>query len=131
MTRLLFLTGPGGAGTTTLAAATALRAAAEGHRVLLLGVADAGELAQVLGASGVSGDGNVLDVDEEDGAPPEVGAALANLTVRRFDPSAATENALVELARFLSGPLAAAGLSAPDATELGPVPGLPDILALR
>jgi arsenite-transporting ATPase len=69
VTRLLFLTGPGGAGTTTLAAATALHAAAAGRRVLLLGVADAGELAQVLGASGVSGDGNVLDIDEPDGGP--------------------------------------------------------------
>ncbi|WP_194923445.1 ArsA family ATPase [Catenulispora pinisilvae] len=146
MTRLLFLTGPGGAGTTTLAAATALRAAAGGHRVLLLGVADAGELAAVLGASGVSGDGNVLDIDDidddldrddlnrddgEGGAPTARRAALANLTVRRFDPAAATETALVDIAKLLSGPLAAAGLSAPDATELGPVPGLPDILALR
>ncbi|MEY9858204.1 arsenite-transporting ATPase [Catenulispora sp. GAS73] len=149
MTRLLFLTGPGGAGTTTLAAATALRAAAEGHRVLLLGVSDAGELAAVLGASGVSGDGNVLDIDEgfdleeleEDGeADRELGPAaeraarretLARLTVRRFDPAAATETALADLAKLLSGPLAAAGLSAPDAAELGPVPGLPDILALR
>lgn len=143
MTRLLFLTGPGGAGTTTLAAATALRAAATGHRVLLLGVSDAGELAAVLGASGVSGDGNVLDIDDAfedfDEAPDKAAdtvtaarrATLANLTVRRFDPSAATETALVDLAKLLTGPLAAAGLSAPDATELGPVPGLPDILALR
>ncbi|MEZ0111841.1 arsenite-transporting ATPase [Catenulispora sp. EB89] len=146
MTRLLFLTGPGGAGTTTLAAATALRAAAEGHRVLLLGVSDAGELAAVLGASGVSGDGNVLDIDEgfdleeglethsEQGTGAERAArreTLARLTVRRFDPAAATETALADLAKLLSGPLAAAGLSAPDAAELGPVPGLPDILALR
>jgi arsenite-transporting ATPase len=140
VTRLLFLTGPGGAGTTTAAAATALRAAEAGHRVLLLGVADAGELAAVLGASGVSGDGNVLDIDEDidedfDDAGPGDGAALraalANLTVRRFDPAAATETALVDLAKLLAGPLAAAGLAAPDATELGPVPGLPDILALR
>ncbi|MFD0632517.1 ArsA-related P-loop ATPase [Catenulispora yoronensis] len=118
--------------------------------MLLLGVADAGELAAVLGASGVSGDGNVLDIDDPDdgldglhdrddrdgsdgpdGPDKALAAALANLTVRRFDPAAATENALVGLARLLSGPLAAAGLSAPDATELGPVPGLPDILALR
>ncbi|WP_194918804.1 ArsA family ATPase [Catenulispora rubra] len=159
MTRLLFLTGPGGAGTTTLAAATALRAAAGGHRVLLLGVSDAGELAAVLGASGVSGDGNVLDIDEgfdleeglEDGLEEDGEAdrehgelehgpaadraarreTLARLTVRRFDPAAATETALADLAKLLSGPLAAAGLSAPDAAELGPVPGLPDILALR
>jgi arsenite-transporting ATPase len=144
VTRLLFLTGPGGAGTTTAAAATALRAAAAGHRVLLLGVSDAGELAAVLGASGVSGDGNVLDIDDafedfaegaddEDADPASAArrATLANLTVRRFDPAAATETALVGLARLLAGPLAAAGLSAPDATELGPVPGLPDILALR
>ncbi|MEY9890924.1 arsenite-transporting ATPase [Catenulispora sp. MAP12-49] len=179
MTRLLFLTGPGGAGTTTLAAATALRAAGSGHRTLLLGVADAGELAAVLGASGVSGDGNVLDIDDaldddfddlkdsgaaadsaaadsedievtassedtrnagnadDSGEPSAANAsavrrtALANLTVRRFDPAAATETALVDLAKLLTGPLAAAGLTAPDATELGPVPGLPDILALR
>ncbi|ACU74922.1 ion transporting ATPase [Catenulispora acidiphila DSM 44928] len=152
MTRLLFLTGPGGAGTTTLAAATALSAASRGHRVLLLGVSDAGELAAVLGASGVSGDGNVLDIDDgldefdddsaDDGSTGDEAeaateeaearrAALANLTVRRFDPAAATETALVDLAKLLSGPLAVAGLSAPDATELGPVPGLPDILALR
>ena len=72
--------------------------------------------------------------DEAEGATAEAAArraALANLTVRRFDPAAATETALVDLAKLLSGPLAVAGLSAPDATELGPVPGLPDILALR
>jgi len=130
VTRLVFLTGPGGAGTTTLAAATALRAAGHGHRVLLLGVADAGELAAVLGATGVSGDGNVLDIDPDlDADVDEI--ALANLTVRRFDPAAASENALTDVARLLSGPLAAAGLSTPDASELGSVPGLPDILALR
>jgi len=52
VTRLVFLTGPGGAGTTTLAAATAVHAARAGDKVLLLGVADAGELDVVLALSG-------------------------------------------------------------------------------
>ncbi|WP_330296023.1 ArsA family ATPase [Streptomyces sp. NBC_00503] len=39
----LLVTGPGGAGRTTVAAATALAAAREGHRVLLLSCGDPGE----------------------------------------------------------------------------------------
>jgi arsenite-transporting ATPase len=110
---LVFLTGPGGAGTTTLAAATAVRAARGGQRVLLLGVADAGELDAVLGERG------------ERSTKPGI------LTVKRFDAAQASETALGGLSALLSGPLAAAGFSTPDAAEIGPVPGLPDILALR
>ena len=131
MTRLVFLTGPGGAGTTTLAAATAVRLAADGHRVLLLGVDDAGDLEAVLGVGAVA-DGNVDGI----GGPAETDARRAaghpaSLTVERFDPAAASESALADLSSLLAGPLMAAGLSAPDPTEIGPVPGLPDILALR
>ena len=60
MTRLVFFTGVGGAGTTTLAAATAVRAAREGARVLLLAVADAGELEVVLGTAPQEGLGRLL-----------------------------------------------------------------------
>ena len=108
MTRLLFLTGPGGAGTTTFAAATALRAARDGDRVLLLGVDDAGALHAVLD-----------------------GAGHANLVVQSFEPHAAAESALETISKLLSGPLSTAGFSAPEPSELGAVPGLPDVLALR
>lgn len=114
MTRLLFLTGPGGAGTTTLAAASAVRSAQSGNKVLLLGVADAGELDVVLG-----------------GPASEDRKSLPDLTVKRFDSARASESALSGLAALLTTPLAAAGFSLPDAAEIGAVPGLPDILALR
>ena len=117
MTRLVFLTGPGGAGTTTLAAATAVRAARSGEKVLLLGVSDAGELDVVLGGR----------MSEQ----PAPAKALPTLSVKRFDAAKASESALSNLSALLSGPLAAAGFSLPDAAEIGAVPGLPDILALR
>ncbi|WP_307811964.1 ArsA-related P-loop ATPase, partial [Streptomyces sp. HB-N217] len=52
--RTLLLTGPGGTGRTTVAAATALKAAREGTRTLLLGTdrddtLGAGERGQLLG----------------------------------------------------------------------------------
>lgn len=169
MTRLVFLTGVGGSGTTTLAAATAVRAAREGARTLLLGVADAGELEVVVGTAptdAVGADGERRErVAADDAASggdrnnssnanrtPD-GAATSNtsntsntadntgtpqshhlppdLVLKRFDAALASETALTGLAGMLAGPLAAAGLSAPDASEIGPVPGLPDILALR
>lgn len=143
MTRLVFFTGAGGAGTTTLAAATAVRAAREGARVLLLGVADAGELEVVIGtapegspADGGDADAGTADPSADPGRTADSAEAPRHhlppdLTLKRFDAAAATESALGGLAKVLSGPLAAAGLSAPDAGEIGPVPGLPDILALR
>ena len=154
---LVFLTGPGGAGTTTLAAATAVREARSGRRVLLLGVADAGQLAAVLGEGRVRsggagthlytasvrsnpavGDADSATSDSDSSSSPFASPspsasdpAAGSLTVKRFDAAAASESALGSLTNLLSGPLAAAGFSAPDAAELGPVPGLPDILALR
>lgn len=126
MTRLLFLTGPGGAGTTTLAAATALRAARDGSRVLLFGVDDAGALEAVL-------DGAQYQALPRDDAETSGSGELAtpHLTVRGFDHQAATETALEALAHHLAVPFAAAGFSAPAPSEIGPVPGLPDVLAVR
>lgn len=128
---LVFLTGPGGVGTTTLAAATAVRAARSGRRVLLLGVADAGELAAVLGDEGVRAAGPSHSASPDSTASHPAAPGPGSLTVKRFDAAAASESALSGLTNLLSGPLAAAGFSAPDPAELGPVPGLPDILALR
>ncbi len=48
MTRVLLLTGKGGVGKTTIAAATAVRAAADGHRVLVTSTDPAHSLADAL-----------------------------------------------------------------------------------
>ncbi|EST34574.1 hypothetical protein N566_18365 [Streptomycetaceae bacterium MP113-05] len=54
--RLLLVTGTGGAGRTTVAAATAVTAAREGSRTLLLGTAEDGALDRVLGVRTPAGE---------------------------------------------------------------------------
>ncbi|MBO4256112.1 ArsA-related P-loop ATPase, partial [Streptomyces griseorubiginosus] len=49
--RILLITGPGGSGRTTVAAATALRAAGDGIRTLLLGADRTDTLGAALGAT--------------------------------------------------------------------------------
>ena len=49
--RTILITGPGGSGRTTLAAATALAAAAEGNRTLVLGTDRTDSLGAALGVT--------------------------------------------------------------------------------
>jgi arsenite/tail-anchored protein-transporting ATPase len=95
--RTLLLTGVGGAGTSTLAAATAVRAARAGGRTLLL--TRAGPAASV--GEGLSG--------------------VAGLTVAPVEPVAAIEELWAAVAGELSA--VAPGLGLPPASSVVPLPG--------
>jgi arsenite/tail-anchored protein-transporting ATPase len=102
--RTLLLTGVGGAGTTTLAAATAVRAARAGERTLLL--TRSGPVAgAVAGAGGVPG-----------------------LTVAPVEPLAALEQLWAAVAGELSA--VAPGLGLPPASSVVPLPGAFDLALL-
>jgi arsenite/tail-anchored protein-transporting ATPase len=96
--RTLLLTGPGGAGTSTLATAAALRAARAGRRTVLL----AREVPTIGGLDGVPG-----------------------LTVTTVDPQAALESVWARTADAVADVLPM--LSLPPATSVVPLPGTADL----
>ncbi|MET8574757.1 ArsA-related P-loop ATPase [Streptomyces sp. NPDC005012] len=104
--RTVLITGPGGSGRTTLAAATALRAAREGHRVLLL-TADRALPAGLLPA-GVPGP-----------------------AVRVPDPAEGFRNALAALQERSSSALDLLGARPLERDELTPLPGARELGLLR
>ncbi|WP_437078205.1 ArsA family ATPase [Streptomyces sp. enrichment culture] len=106
--RTLLITGPGGSGRTTVAAATAYAAARGGVRTLLLGTDPADSLGPVLG-----------DVD----AP--------GLTVRRVDPDAGFRADLAALQERAGGALDLLGASRLAPEETSPLPGAEELAVLR
>lgn len=107
--RTLLITGPGGSGRTTVAAATAFAAAREGARTLLLGT-DAGDtLGPVLGDADVPG----------------------LLTVRRLDPDAGFRADLAALQERAGGALDLLGASRLEPEETGSLPGAEELAVLR
>lgn len=101
--RTLLVTGPGGSGRTTVAAATALRAAGEGHRTLLIS-ADRVET---------------------------LGAEHANLTVRRPAPGDEFRDDLLALQNRAASALDLLGAGRLDGEELTPLPGSDELALLR
>ncbi len=112
--RTLLFTGKGGVGKTTLAAATAARAAAEGHKTLILSTDPAHSL------------GDAFDVELGAGAT-EVSAALF---VQQIDTQKRLQETWSEIQRYLVDALGAAGLDALRAEELTVIPGAEELLAL-
>ncbi|MEU3735850.1 ArsA-related P-loop ATPase [Streptomyces sp. NPDC032198] len=104
--RTLLLTGPGGSGRTTVAAATALSAARGGHRTLLISADRAG----TLGA---------------------VGADQANLTVRGLAPGDEFRDDLLALQNRASSALDLLGAGRLEGEELTPLPGSDELALLR
>ncbi|MFF0887971.1 ArsA family ATPase [Streptomyces sp. NPDC001046] len=113
--RTLLITGPGGSGRSTLAAATALAAAAGGTRTLLLG----GDRTDSLGAA--------LGVPT---GPAPVEAA-PRLTVRRPDPARDFRRDLSALQGRAASALDLLGASRLDPEELTPLPGAEELALLR
>ncbi|MEU5998098.1 ArsA-related P-loop ATPase [Streptomyces sp. NPDC047197] len=105
--RTLLLTGPGGSGRTTVAAATALSAARTGHRTLLI---TADRVDDVLGVLG----------GEEYG-----------LTVRRLAPGDEFRDDLLALQKRAGAALDLLGAGRLEGEELTPLPGSDELALLR
>jgi arsenite/tail-anchored protein-transporting ATPase len=113
--RTILITGPGGAGRTTVAAATALTAAAAGTRTLLLGADRTDSLGAALGV--ITG-----------AAPVE---AAPNLTAWRPDAAQGFRDDLVALQDRATSVLDLLGAARLDAEELTPLPGAEELSFLR
>ncbi|GAA1919790.1 ArsA-related P-loop ATPase [Streptomyces durmitorensis] len=104
--RTLLVTGPGGSGRTTVAAATALSAAREGNRRVLLISADRGI-------------GEVLDGEEQ------------GLTVQRLTPGDEFRDDLLALQQRAGSALDLLGAGRLEGEELTPLPGSDELALLR
>jgi len=112
--RVVLFTGKGGVGKTTSAAATAVRAAAQGHRTLVLSTDPAHSLGDALG----------IRLGDE---PTPVAPRLHGLQIdaqRRFEES------WDQIRCYLTTLLTRGGLDDVTADELVVLPGAPEVLAL-
>ncbi|MET8724000.1 MULTISPECIES: ArsA family ATPase [Streptomyces] len=113
--RTILITGPGGSGRTTVAAGTALRAAREGSRTLLLSADRTDTPGAVLGT-------------ETGAAPVEV---RPGLTVWRPDAAAGFRQDLADFQARAASVLDLLGASRLDAEEVTPLPGAEELTFLR
>jgi arsenite-transporting ATPase len=113
-TRLVVVTGKGGAGKTTTAAATALASAGRRRRTLVVSTDPAHSLADVLGRP----------------VGPEPTAVAANLHAVQIDARRRLEQQWGELRQYVGDVLRWAGVSALAAEELTLLPGLEEVIAL-
>lgn len=113
--RTILITGPGGSGRTTLAAATALAAAANGTNTLVLTTDRTDTLGAVLGV-------------RTGPAPVE---AAPRLTAWRPDPAQDFHQDLTALQDRASSALDLLGASRLDPEELTPLPGAEELALLR
>lgn len=116
--RTTLVTGAGGAGRTTVAAATAAATAGQGSRVLLLSTEPADVLAAVLGAP-----------PAPSGAAPVPGAD--GLWVARVDPDQEFRDQTLALQERGRALLELSGAEPLDADELTPLPGAEAFALLR
>jgi arsenite-transporting ATPase len=112
--RILLFTGKGGVGKTTAAAATAARAAEQGHRTLLMSTDAAHSLCDVFAAAVGPDPTPVADV----------------LFVSQVDAQRHLELSWREVQRYLRTVLDAAGMDLVTAEELTVLPGAEEVLAL-
>ena len=125
--RVLLVAGKGGVGKTTLAAATALAAARDGHRTLLVSSDPAHSVTDVLGLTGDTGRARDW---REAGVPMPVPGTGALLDVLQIDTRARLDSAWTALRDILGRLLGDVGLDPLIAQEMATVPGVDDILAL-
>lgn len=116
MTRLLLISGKGGVGKTTIAAATAVRAAEAGKRTLVVSVDRAHNLGDVVGV--------------KLGAAPVPVPGCPGLFAMEADPQAELREHEAALHSYFSRLLAWAGVSASQADEVAVIPGLEELLVL-
>lgn len=134
--RLLLFAGTGGAGTTTVAAATALHAARRGVKTLLLAPEPAlgapTDRAAGTGSAPRTGSGALVGAAAaggraDQGGPVEVEPGLF---VRRVDARGRGRRAWEVLRDPLTRLLGALGVDPLEAAEVTPLPGLDDVLTL-
>ncbi|MBQ0829985.1 ArsA family ATPase [Streptomyces tagetis] len=113
--RTLLITGPGGSGRTTVAAATALAAARAGHRTLLIGSDRDDTLGAALGVP-------------TGGTPAP---AAPGLTVWRPDAARGFRDDLAGLQERAASALDLLGAARLDPEELTPLPGAGELALLR
>ena len=112
--RTLLFTGKGGVGKTTVAAATAVRCAAAGHRTLIISTDPAHSLA------------DAFDVPLQT-EPREIADRLWG---QQLDAQDRMEESWGEIKGFLTDVFDWAGLDAVEAEELSVLPGLDEVFAL-
>jgi arsenite-transporting ATPase len=127
VTRVLLVAGKGGVGKTTVAAATALAAAREGLRTLVVSTDPAHSLTDALGLTGRTGQPREWRTA---GDPLRVEAAPGHLDVLQIDTRARVDESWTTLRRTAGGLLAGAGVDPIVAEEIATVPGLEDVLSL-
>ena len=112
--RIILFTGKGGVGKTTAAAGTAVSAALEGHRTLVLSTDAAHSLADAFGV--------------RIGAEPT--PVADRLFVQQVDAQKRFERSWADIAGYLLTVLDAAGVDPITAEELTVIPGAEEVLAL-
>ena len=113
--RIVLVTGKGGVGKTTVAAATAIHAAQRGVRTLVLSTDVAHSLGDVLGVP----------------LGHEVAAVTPRLDAQQLDGRRRLEESWSEIRAYLVDLLGWAGANAIDAAELSSLPGLEEVFALE
>ncbi|MYW15566.1 ArsA family ATPase [Streptomyces sp. SID2955] len=113
--RTILITGPGGSGRTTIAAATALRAAADGTRTLLLSADRTDTPGAALGT----------------GTGPVPAPAAPDLTVWRPDATERFRQDLTAFQNRAANVLDLLGAARLDAEEVTPLPGAEELSFLR
>jgi len=116
--RILLFTGKGGVGKTTIAAATALRAAQSGQRTLVCSTDPAHSLGDAFG----------VPLDDAPGAIP--GVAGAPLLGQQLNARARLEESWGDVREYMAAVLDWAGADAVEAEELAVIPGLDEVFAL-
>jgi arsenite-transporting ATPase len=119
--------GKGGVGKTTVAAATALAAARDGRRTLVVSTDPAHSLTDALGLTGGAGSAREWRTAA---VPVRVPGAPGPLDVLQIDTRARVDESWTTLRRVAGGLLAGAGVDPLVAEEIATVPGIEDVLSL-
>lgn len=116
MTRMILLSGKGGVGKTTVAAATAVALATSGHRTLAVSLDRAHNLGDVFGV--------------KLGPEPASVPGVPRLRALEADPQAELGRHWRTLSQYFAGLLEWAGVAGAEADEIAVFPGLEEILIL-